>query len=204
MRLYSDTLPAAADLYGDIEPAPNVRWRDYLPGLMVAVLASLAGSHVAPGATVEGALTPGARRLGFTVGASYAAERSQAVGDAGARWARVVFSAGAHYRLSASARLKLDLHADGLLGLLRVAGSGLSGSDAATWSGHSDLSAQLGVGAGVRALRSWGSAAVWVGLGVLAWPGHQRLYVQGDPDATGEIPALEGRLAIGAAWGRFP
>ena len=36
MRLYSDTLPAAADLYGDIEPAPNVRWRDYLPGLMVA------------------------------------------------------------------------------------------------------------------------------------------------------------------------
>jgi uncharacterized integral membrane protein (TIGR00698 family) len=47
MRLYSDTLPAAADLYGDIEPAPNVRWRDYLPGLMVAVLASLASAYLA-------------------------------------------------------------------------------------------------------------------------------------------------------------
>lgn len=47
MRLYSDTLPAAADLYGDIEPAPKVRWRDYGPGLLVAVLASLASAYLA-------------------------------------------------------------------------------------------------------------------------------------------------------------
>jgi uncharacterized integral membrane protein (TIGR00698 family) len=47
MRLYSDTLPAAADLYGDIEPAPRVRWRDYGPGLLVAVLASLASAYLA-------------------------------------------------------------------------------------------------------------------------------------------------------------
>ena len=47
MRLYSDTLPAAADLYGDIEPAPRVRWRDYVPGLLVAVLASLASAYLA-------------------------------------------------------------------------------------------------------------------------------------------------------------
>ena len=47
MRLYSDTLPAAADLYGDIEPAPRVRWRDYAPGLLVAVLASLASAYLA-------------------------------------------------------------------------------------------------------------------------------------------------------------
>jgi len=47
MKFYSDTLPAAADLYGDIEPAPRVRWRDYLPGLLVAVLASLASAYLA-------------------------------------------------------------------------------------------------------------------------------------------------------------
>ena len=35
-------LPQAADLYGDIERTPATRWRDYLPGLAVAVLATLA------------------------------------------------------------------------------------------------------------------------------------------------------------------
>lgn len=47
MPLYSATLPAAADLYGDIEPAPKVRWVDYLPGLCVAGLASLASAYLA-------------------------------------------------------------------------------------------------------------------------------------------------------------
>ena len=47
MRFYSDSLPAAADLYGDIEPAPKVRYRDYAPGLLVALLASLASAYLA-------------------------------------------------------------------------------------------------------------------------------------------------------------
>jgi uncharacterized integral membrane protein (TIGR00698 family) len=47
MQLYSDRLPAAADLYGDIEPAPSVRWRNYVPGLLVAVLASFASAYLA-------------------------------------------------------------------------------------------------------------------------------------------------------------
>ena len=47
MKFYSDTLPAAADLYGDIEPAPRVGVRDYLPGLLVALLASLAAAYLA-------------------------------------------------------------------------------------------------------------------------------------------------------------
>jgi uncharacterized integral membrane protein (TIGR00698 family) len=47
MVLYSATLPAAADLYGDIEPAPKVRWRHYVPGLLVAGLASLASAYLA-------------------------------------------------------------------------------------------------------------------------------------------------------------
>src|ERR1700754_3726523 len=47
MKFYSDTLPAAADLYGDIEPPPRVSARDYLPGLLVALLASLAAAYLA-------------------------------------------------------------------------------------------------------------------------------------------------------------
>src|SRR4051812_1564327 len=47
MKFYSDTLPAAADLYGDIEAAPRVGVRDYLPGLLVAVLAALASAYLA-------------------------------------------------------------------------------------------------------------------------------------------------------------
>ncbi|WP_116090641.1 YeiH family protein [Sphingomonas crusticola] len=47
MVLYSTTLPAAADLYGDIEPPPRVGWHDYLPGLLVASLASLASAYLA-------------------------------------------------------------------------------------------------------------------------------------------------------------
>ena len=40
-------LPAAADLYGDLEAAPQVRWRDYLPGMVVTLLASLASAYLA-------------------------------------------------------------------------------------------------------------------------------------------------------------
>lgn len=40
------TLPAAADLYGDLESTPVVRWRDYGPGLIVAILATLAAAWI--------------------------------------------------------------------------------------------------------------------------------------------------------------
>ena len=39
-------LPLAADLYGDLEPAPKVRAVDYLPGLGVAVVATLAAGYL--------------------------------------------------------------------------------------------------------------------------------------------------------------
>ena len=37
----------AADLYGDIERTPSTRWRDYVPGLLIAVLATLAAASLA-------------------------------------------------------------------------------------------------------------------------------------------------------------
>jgi uncharacterized integral membrane protein (TIGR00698 family) len=39
-------LPQAADLYGDIERTPSTRWRDYIPGLLVALLAVLAAASL--------------------------------------------------------------------------------------------------------------------------------------------------------------
>ena len=41
------TLPHAADLYNDLEPAPPHSWRDLVPGLMVAALATMAAAFVA-------------------------------------------------------------------------------------------------------------------------------------------------------------
>ena len=41
-------MPAAADLYGDLEPAadPGTTWRDFLPGLAVALAATLAAGYI--------------------------------------------------------------------------------------------------------------------------------------------------------------
>ena len=40
-------LPMAADLYGDIEPTPRRTWRDHLPGLAVAAIATCAAGFMA-------------------------------------------------------------------------------------------------------------------------------------------------------------
>ncbi len=36
----------AADLYGDIEPTPKARWKDYLPGLMVVAAGTLSAAFI--------------------------------------------------------------------------------------------------------------------------------------------------------------
>jgi uncharacterized integral membrane protein (TIGR00698 family) len=47
MDMPPSMLPQAADLYGDIERTPATRLRSYLPGLLVAVLATLAAASLA-------------------------------------------------------------------------------------------------------------------------------------------------------------
>jgi uncharacterized integral membrane protein (TIGR00698 family) len=39
-------LPMAADLYGDIEPSPQVVWRNYVPGLAIVVMGTLAAGFI--------------------------------------------------------------------------------------------------------------------------------------------------------------
>ena len=46
MRATTRTLPMAADLYGDIEPTPSARLQDYLPGLVIVVLGTLAAGFI--------------------------------------------------------------------------------------------------------------------------------------------------------------
>lgn len=46
MQLQAGRLPAAADLYNDIEPTPNYRWRHNFPGVTVAALATMAAAFL--------------------------------------------------------------------------------------------------------------------------------------------------------------
>lgn len=45
-RITPRPAPHAADLYGDIEPAPIATWRGYLPGIAVAVMGTLAAAFI--------------------------------------------------------------------------------------------------------------------------------------------------------------
>jgi hypothetical protein len=175
----------------------------------IGVTASIAGSDLAPGLTIHGALMSPSDRFGATMSLSGAGRRDQVLDNANgatAGWMRGVLALGAQARLHGFAQLVFDLHGDALLGLLRVAGaSGTSSTDPlATWSSQSDIGVQVGAGAGVRVMRAWGPLGLWLGLGGRAWPGHQRLVVEGQPQATGEVPRYEGELALGVAWRRLP
>jgi len=175
----------------------------------IGVVASMAGSDVAPGLTLQGVLMSPGDRFGATMALSGTGRRVQVLDNgngATAGWMRGVLALGADARLHGFSQLVFDFHLDALLGLLRVEGaSGTSSTDPlATWSSQSDIGAQLGAGAGVRVMRTWGGLGVWLGLGGRAWPGHQRLAVEGEPQATGEVPRYEGELALGVSWRRRP
>jgi hypothetical protein len=199
------------------EPAPELKTagsappRPPLVGLEggIGVLASVAGGDVAPGLTLHGALMSPSDRFGATIALSGAGRHVQVLDDANgatAGWMRGVLALGADARLHGFSQLVFDLHLDALLGLLRVEGaSGTSSTDPlATWSSQSDTGVQVGAGAGVRVMRAWGSLGLWLELGARMWPGHQRLVVEGEPQATGEVPRYEGELALGAYWRRHP
>ncbi len=46
MSVTARPLPMAADLYGDIEPSPKANIRDYLPGLLIVLLGTLAAGFI--------------------------------------------------------------------------------------------------------------------------------------------------------------
>jgi hypothetical protein len=163
----------------------------------LALLASVAGGQVAPGARVEGWIAPEGWRLGLGVSVSGATTRSEAIGprpDA-ARWTRVAFGAGPQVRFGAG-RTTLDAHLQALAAALHVEGVGLT-------TNASGSTAQFGVGTGLHVGRWLGNARPWIGADLLLWPGHDRLEISGQA-AQGELPRLEVQLAVGLSIGRAP
>ena len=163
----------------------------------IGLLASITGGEVVPGAKVAASLSPSSGHLGLAVALSASSTHSQSVGSAtgSAHWTRAALAAGPQYRLNRGA-LMLDLHADGVIALLHVAGVGLP-------STASHTSAQFGVGAGMRGSWAWDNAAGWIGVDLLAYPGHDHLEVGGSGD-SGQLPHLEVQVASGLSLGRFP
>jgi len=173
-------------------PAPSLRF-----DVGIGLLASIAGGEVVPGATVAASLSPPHGRIGLALALSASSTHSQSVGSltGAAHWSRMALVVGPQYRLGRSATM-LDFHAGGAIALLHVEGDGLP-------STTSDTSAQFGVGAGLRGLWAWNNAAGWIGLDLLAYPGHDYLEIGGLGD-RGELPHLEVQIAFGLSLGRFP
>jgi hypothetical protein len=163
----------------------------------LALIASLAGGQLAPGAGVGGWIAPADWRLGLGLDLSGTTARSASVGSRAdaARWTRFGLGLGPEAHLDVRGAL-VDLRAQSLVALLRVEGVGLS----TTTSGSST---QLGAGAGVRVGWPWENVAPWIGADALIWPGHDSLVVGGLP-AMGALPRFELQLSVGMSLGRFP
>lgn len=171
------------------EPSPSFQ-------IGLALIASLAGGQLAPGAALGGWIAPAGWRLGLGLDLSGTTARSESVGARAdvARWSRFYLGAGPQAHLDVHEAL-VDVRVQGLVALLHVQGVGLSTTS-------SDTSTQLGAGAGIHVGWPWGNAAPWIGADALIWPGQESLVVGGSP-ATGTLPTFELQLSVGMSLGRF-
>ena len=187
--------PPRAHAEEKVVQPPSVRPLRFDVG--IGLLASITGGEVVPGVTVAASLSPPERHLGLAAALSASSTHSQSVGSftGAAHWTRVAMMAGPQYRVTRNAMM-LDVHAGGAVALLRVEGVGLP-------STASDSSAQFGMGAGLRGLWAWNTAAGWIGLDVLVYPGRDQLDV-GGLGASGQLPRVEVQIATGLSLGRFP
>jgi hypothetical protein len=174
------------------EPEPSLSFQ-----VGLALIASLTGGQLVPGAAVGGWIAPSGWRLGLGLALSGTTARSEAVGaraDA-ARWTRYGFAVGPEAHLDLQGAI-VNIHAQGLVALLRVQGVGLSTTS-------SDSTTQLGTNVGVHVGWPWGNAAPWIGADALIWPGRDTLVVGGLP-AQAALPHFELQLSLGMSLGHFP
>jgi hypothetical protein len=162
----------------------------------IGLLASVAGGELALGAMVEGSLFPLDVPLALHLALWGTETRSLSIDEprSTAKWWRMAMSLGPSFRLRRGPA-GLDIHLGAILALLHVQGDGLLKNNA-------DTTVQLGAEAGARGLWIWNNAAVWAGVTLLVYPGHEYLAVDGY-DAVGELPRLEVQLALGLSLGRF-
>jgi hypothetical protein len=160
----------------------------------IGLLASAVSGEIAPGASLRGAVDLDVSWLGVGAVIGTTTTREADVGSFpnAANWTRGWLGAGPE--LHGGTTTRLEGHVQGLVGLLRVAGTDVPRA-------ASDTTMELGVGGGVSVSRWVGNAAMWLGIDVLVWPGRQRLLIQNLPD-QGRLPRLDVQLAAGLALGR--
>jgi hypothetical protein len=161
----------------------------------IAILSSLVGGEAAFGAGLRAAVLPFALPLGLDASLSVTTAHTQSTSSPPieARWIRPALSLGPNLRLRGRS-LMLDVHADGVLALLRVQGAGLRKTS-------TDLGMQLGFAPGLRGLWVWGHGAAWAGADLFVFPGQDRLLV--GSGEVGHLPHVEVQVGLGVSLGRF-
>jgi hypothetical protein len=170
------------------------------PGLRffvtMGVLGSWAGGAFAEGAEVAATARRSTWLLGVRWALSASTERDQALAQGAARWSRVQMQLGPAGDLPLGPT-RLELHVAVAAALDLVEGVGL----ATNLASHGT---ELGAAAGLRWVLPWGSAAPWLGLEGVAWPGHAHLLVVniGPDGRTGELPRADIQVSLGLSLGR--
>ena len=67
----------------------------------------------------------------------------------------------------------------------------------------SDFGLDLGVGAGLRALRVGGHQAFWLEIAASGWPHRTSLRIESIPSTSYALPALHIGAILGASLGHF-
>jgi hypothetical protein len=163
-----------------------------------AAMASVVDSDLAWGAKLEGTVSPFAYGLGFHLAAAMASRHTQTIATPAleATWLRPTLAAGPNLRLPGDSSA-LDLHADAVLAVLNIKGSGSGLTE-----GASDTTVGVGLAAGLRGLWTWQRIMAWVGADLLGFPGQDNLTV-GNYGKVGRLPHLEVQISLGFGLGRF-
>lgn len=179
------------------QPSPSAK-RPFAFDVGMGVLTSIAGGEAVFGAKLEGALFPVAAPVGLDFALSVASTHAQTIASpaAEAKWMQPMLSLGPNLRWRGKPAAMLDVHAAGVLAVLRVQGAGAISKSA------SDTSLRFALDAGLRGLWTWNDGAAWLGADLFAYPGQDRLTI-GNLGDVGSLPRLEVQLAFGISLGRF-
>lgn len=163
-------------------------------GAIAGSLAPAAGSGGgAWGALLVGTLS--GDRLGGRLAVQAVTERTLDLQAGTVHWRRMMLALGPQLRFKRPGRGPfVDLHVE-------AAGAWVSASGSGFATNHSDSSADLGLGAGVRLVLGGRSLAPWVDLSACGWLRHQ---LASTNDASVTLPRIEGTLALGLSFCACP
>ena len=161
----------------------------------IGLLGAVTGSQISPGLTALGEVFPAGSRLGLGLALTGTLPRDASVGSLSnvARWYRITLALGPELRANVG-RARLDFQLAAVAAALHVEGVGLP-------STSSDTTIQRGAAFNLRGTLP-GATGLWVGLGVLVFPGEDNLIINNFAD-QGRLPVFEGQVASGISFGRF-